>query len=67
MTDEITIYFYNTFSNEISHLKTVEQKNIILSQMEETFRGAVRNNPSIRDELSRIYQDLKIKCEGAIA
>lgn len=28
MTDKFTICFYNTFSYEISKIKTVEQKNI---------------------------------------
>ena len=65
MTDELTIYFYNTFSYEISKIKTTAQKNSILSEMEETFREAVRNKPSIRNELSKIYQDLKIQCEKA--
>lgn len=65
MTDELTIYFYNTFSHEISKIKTIEQKNRVLSQMEETFRQAVRNKPSIRNELSEVYQSLKVQCENA--
>lgn len=65
MTDELTIYFYNTFFYEISKIKTTAQKNSILSQMEETFREAVRNKPSCRNELSRVYQELKIQCEKA--
>lgn len=66
MTDEISIAFYNSFSYEISCIKTVEQKNKVLSDMEETFRETVINKPSIRNELSRIYQDLKIECEDAV-
>ena len=64
MKDEITIYFYNTFSYDISRIKTVSQRNDVLSRMEETFRQAVRNKPSIRNELSEIYQQLKIECEN---
>lgn len=63
--EEITIDFENCFHYQISNIKTVEQKNNILSQMEETFREAVRNNPSCRNELSKIYQELKIHCEKA--
>ena len=65
MEDELTIYFYNTFSFEISKIKTTAQKNRILSQMEETFRETVRNKPSYRNELSRVYQELKMQCEKA--
>ena len=65
MTDELTIYFYNTFSYDISRIRTVEQKVDILSRMEETFRQAVRSKPSIRNELSEIYQSLKVQCEQA--
>ena len=65
MTDELTIYFYNTFSHEISKIKTIMQKNKVLSEMQETFQAAVRNKPSIRNELSRVYQELKIQCEKA--
>lgn len=66
MENEIVISFYNSFSYEIAQVKTVEQKNKILSDMQETFCEAVRNKPGIRDELSRVYQSLKIQCEGAV-
>lgn len=65
MTDELTIYFYNTFSYEILKIKTTTQKNSILSEMQETFQTAVRNKPSIRNELSEVYQSLKVQCENA--
>lgn len=64
---EIAIEFYNCFIYKISCIKSVTEKNNILSEMEESFRKAVRNKPSIRDEISRVYQELKIKCEEAIA
>ena len=63
--EEIAIEFENCFRYQISNIKTAEQKNNILSQMEETFLEAVRNKPSCRDELSRVYQELKIQCEKA--
>lgn len=65
MTDELAIYFYNRFSHDIGQIKTVEQKNNVLSEMQEVFQEAVRNMPSCRDELAGIYQELKIQCEKA--
>jgi len=64
--EEITIDFYNCFSYKISCIKTIEQKNNILSEMQEVFQEAVRNMPKCRDELSKVYQSLKIKCEEAV-
>ncbi|MCX4361428.1 MAG: hypothetical protein OSJ23_09310 [Mucispirillum schaedleri] len=66
MKSEIAICFYNRFSHDIGRIKTVAQKNNVLSEMQETFQEAVRNNPSCRNELSRVYQELKIQCEGAV-
>lgn len=66
MTDEISVAFYNSFSYDISRIRTVSQKIDVLSRMQEAFQEAVLNKPSIRDELSRIYQDLKIECEDAV-
>lgn len=65
MIEELTICFYNRFSYDIGQIKTVAQKNNVLSQMQETFQEAVRNKPSIRNKLSEIYQQLKIECENA--
>lgn len=67
MKSEIAIDFYNCFSYKISCIKTVAEKNTILSDMEETFREAVINKPDCRNELSRVYQSLKVQCEGAVA
>ncbi len=63
MKDEIVICFYDRFSYDIAQVKTVAQKVDVLSRMEESFRQAVRSNPSIRNELSEVYQQLKIECE----
>lgn len=66
MNEEITINFYNCFSYKIACIRTMTQKNDILSQMQETFQETVRNRPSCRNELSEIYQRLKIQCEEAV-
>lgn len=64
---EIANDFYNCYSYKISCIKSMEDKNNILSEMQEIFQEAVRNMPECRNELSEIYQSLKIKCEGAVA
>lgn len=64
--EEITIDFYNCFSYEISCIKNITEKNNILSEMQETFQESIRNMPKCRDELSKVYQSLKIKCVEAI-
>lgn len=61
---EIAIDFYNCYSYKISCIRSIEDKNNILSEMCETFQEAVRNMPGCRNELSKVYQSLKIKCEG---
>lgn len=66
ITDELAICFYNCFSYDIRQIKTVAQKNNVLSEMQEVFQEAVRNMPKCRNELSRVYQSLKMKCEKAI-
>lgn len=66
MKSEIAIDFYNCFSFKISCIKTVAEKNNILSEMQEIFQEAVRNKPDCRNELSMAYQELKIKCEEAV-
>lgn len=65
MKSELAICFYNRFSYDIGQIKTVEQKNNVLSEMQEVFQEAVRNNPDIRNELSEAYQFLKVQCENA--
>lgn len=65
MADELVICFYNRFSYDIQQIRTVQQKNYVLSEMQEVFQEAVRNKPSIRNELSEVYQSLKIQCEQA--
>lgn len=64
--EEITTNFYNCYSYKISCIRNIEDKNNILSEMNETFQEAIRNMPSCRNGLSRVYQELKMQCEGAV-
>lgn len=54
--------FYDRFREQITGIKTVEQRNNILSDMQQYFEREVRQEPQIRDELSEVYQLLKRKC-----
>ena len=46
---------------------SIEERNSILSDMQEDFTRQVRNEPDNRDKLSEIYQLLKQKCWEALA
>lgn len=63
--EEISTDFYNCYMYKISCIRSIEDKNNVLSEMQETFQEAVRSYPACRNELSRIYQELKIRCEEA--
>lgn len=54
--------FYDRYREKIADIGTIAQRNEILSEMEERFREYVRREPQIRDELSKIYELLKVKC-----
>lgn len=54
--------FYDRFRERIAGIKTIEERNSILSDMQEDFTRQVRNEPDNRDKLSRVYQLLKMKC-----
>ena len=54
--------FYDRFGEKIADIKTVEQRNNILSDMQQYFEREVRQEPQNRDKLSEIYQLLKRKC-----
>lgn len=54
--------FYDRYRERITGIKTVEQRNGILSDMQEDFTRHVRNNPHSRNELSEAYQLLKKEC-----
>lgn len=66
MKSEIAFDFYNCFSYKISCIKSIAEKNKVLSEMQETFQEAVRNMPDCRNEISKVYQELKIQCEEAV-
>lgn len=54
--------FYDRFRERIAGIKTVEERNSILSDMQEDFTKQVKNEPGNRDRLSEVYQILKQKC-----
>ncbi len=54
--------FYDRFRERITGIKTVEQRNNILSDMQQDFEREVRQEPQNRDKLSEVYQLLKRKC-----
>lgn len=59
--------FYDRFINRVSKVKTVEQRNRILSDMQEDFTECVQNEPRNRNILSEQYQQLKSMCWRAVA
>lgn len=59
--------FYDRFINQVSEVKTVEQRNRVLSDMSEDFTECVRNEPKNRNVLSEQYQRLKAICWRAVA
>ncbi len=54
--------FYDRYRKEIADIGTVEQRNNILSDMQQYFEREVRQEPQNRDKLSEVYQLLKRKC-----
>ena len=54
--------FYDRYRGKIADIETVEQRNNILSDMQQYFEREVRQEPQNRDKLSEIYQLLKRKC-----
>lgn len=54
--------FYDRFRERITVIKTIEQRNDILSDMQQDFEREVRQEPQNRDKLSEVYQLLKRKC-----
>lgn len=61
------VNFYDRFINRVSEVKTVEQRNRVLSDMQEDFTERVRNEPGNRNTLSEQYQQLKDICWRAVA
>ena len=54
--------FYDRYRERITGIKTVEQRNNILSDMQQDFETEVRQEPQNRNKLSEVYQLLKRKC-----
>ena len=54
--------FYDRYRERITGIKMVEQRNNILSEMQQDFETEVRQEPQNRDKLSEVYQLLKQKC-----
>lgn len=54
--------FYDRYRERITGIKTVGQRNNILSEMQQDFETEVRQEPQNRDKLSEVYQLLKQKC-----
>ncbi len=54
--------FYDRYWERITGIKTVEQRNNILSEMQQDFETEVRQEPQNRDKLSEVYQLLKRLC-----
>ena len=59
---DVVTAFYDRFQGKIADIKTMEQRNHILSDMQQYFEREVRQEPQNRDKLSEIYQLLKRKC-----
>ena len=55
------------FRSQIADVRTVQERNGILSDMSELFERVVRDEPDCRDQLSEVYQLLKRKCWEALA
>ena len=54
--------FYDRYRERITGIKSVQQRNNILSEMQQDFETEVRQEPQNRDKLSEVYQLLKRKC-----
>lgn len=63
----IIMWFYDKFRPQIADVRTVQERNGILSDMSELFERVVRDEPDCRDQLSEVYQLLKRKCWEALA
>ena len=54
--------FYHRYREPISRIRTIEQRNHMLSVMQEDFERYVRAYPQERNKYSETYQLLKRKC-----
>lgn len=54
--------FCNKFRGQIAEIRTADQRNRVLSDMQEDFVRQVRHEPDNRNQLSEAYQLLKREC-----
>lgn len=57
-----SVTFYDQYRGRITDIKTVQERNGILSDMQETFETETRREPQNRNQLSEIYEFLKQRC-----
>lgn len=57
--------FYHRYREKITRIKTISQRNSLLSDMNEDFQRSVKAYPQERNEISETYQLLKRKCMEA--
>ena len=60
------VAFYDRYRQKIAKIKTIGQRNNILSDMQRDFEAEVKQKPQNRDSLSGIYQLLKRRCMEAV-
>ena len=58
--------FYHRYRERITRIRTIRQRNSLLSDMNEDFERHVKTYPQERDEISETYQLLKRKCMEVI-
>ncbi len=54
--------FYNRYRGKIAEVETIQQRNDILSDMQQDFEGQIQQEPQNRNGLSEAYQLLKREC-----
>lgn len=51
-----SVAFYDKYRGKIEEIRTVQERNGILSDMQQDFEREVRQEPKNRDKLSEVYQ-----------
>lgn len=54
--------FYNRYQRKIAEIETIQQRNDILSDMQQDFERQIQQEPQNRNGLSEAYQLLKQEC-----
>lgn len=60
------VNFYDKFINRVMEIRTTDERNRVLSDMQEDFTRQVRDKPENRNALSEAYQILKSMCWEAV-